>query len=313
MTLAESQASQAGTQGAPQEATAPGSRPAPGQQGGGSNGQSGTGGTPPASGAGAGSGAATGSTGAETGKPPGESGEPDYGSFDENVLLEKHPRLKRLLDSRVGDLAQKQALPLARQMAESEYARFVQAGRAEEEARRRAHLRSTDTDAFARYDEEQEARWRASQEAQSQAERLSWQRLDAAIGSLQAQLPPEVQHAVGGKTYASPDGNGLSSRLLYLQAILEAAVEHGVTSRMAPALTKARAEMEESFRLAANGQANGAEPRAPVDGGVGDGRGDLVSQAEFDAHGRGFSPAARAWRKANAERLSKSYHRTITR
>jgi hypothetical protein len=295
-----------GSSQTPQEAPRTGSQTALGQQDGGQAQPQPTGGTPEATGAGGGGQGAQG-RGAETGQ--GTTTETDE---DPEAILERHPRLKRYVDSRVGDLAQRQATTLAETLAERRYNEYVADQQREQALRTRRHLRQTDPDAFAKWDEEQDNAWTHQQETATRAEQLAWQRLDTAIGSLQSQLPFEVQQIVGGKKYEAPDRNPITGRLMYLQAMIEAAVDHGVSSKLAPALQKAKAEMAESQRLQANGHANGNEPRANVDGGVETGRGEYVSQQEFDQYGRGHTPAARQWRKDNAERLQRSYHRTIT-
>jgi hypothetical protein len=260
-----------------------------------------SGATPGGTGAG-GSAAGAQERNAETGSRSSERPPVDWQSVDPREALSNIPGLQRIIDSRVGDLSARQAQEMGRQIADQIIADHKLTNQLEQ----RRQLRATDPEAFAKWDEEQEREWMTARDVDTRSTTQAMTRLNQLIGALQHELADEVQEEVAGKTFKHPSGDPLASRQMYLKALLDAAVKHGVKSELGPALAKAKEQLEESHRLAANGKANGSEPNARVEAGAASSDTEFVGQDEFNAN-----RANPTWRTENKERLSRSYGKTI--
>lgn len=254
---------------------------------------------PPASGQGSGRPGETGGS-AETGQAPADQAPPREPTPEE--ILDQHPSLRRYLESRAGDIGERRA----KELADARIAEMQRNADIQRQLEHRRQLRRDDPEAFARYDEEQEERWRTENTVAStvraQATGEFFRSFDNMLFEIQFSLPEAAQNEVAGKTFRDPTGDPWKSRQLYLKALNAAAIKHGVNGAVGSALTRAREDITEAARLEANGQQRGGHPTLDTRSGDAPSSG-YVTQDEFDRFGRGHSSEARAWRKENSARL----------
>lgn len=250
------------------------------------------------------SGAATADRGtAETGTTQStEASAPDWRSRPPEEILREHPTLKRFFDSRVGDLANRQAEARLKQIQDDSQLR--------EKLEYRRKLRESDPEAFAKYDAEQESLWETEHSVRQRVEAETQQKLltgfDNMLFGIQFSLPVEAQREVEGQTFQSPTGDIWESRRMYIDALTKAAIKHGVNGALGPALQKARGEITEAARGEANGAARSSNPALNTGSGEAPSAA-YVSQSEWDQN-RGN----REWRKQNKERIDRSIGSHIT-